>query len=307
MLLSEIDKFYGLENGIPLKKRLFEYRTEKVKKLMVEAYGSFPEQYDSVKKISDEIVLKIEKKEFIKKDGYFLISITENVIGIGEVNISVRWYDNKYGDKVVYGKRVGKNNIELSIYAGEVVYYNLSSTIAHEIMHCFQDTLPKVKGVNEKSIFLYSHVLEFYQNAPSSLVANFFYGLYICYSFEASANISSVANYISSFFNGKKNMTTIEMQKALYKFDKYQDYDEIYKSLVNKSYIDFSEDDIRYIERCMTNKLHNYVTDNMECIYDRNKFNVEKFINSNIKNIVNICRTTIDKMWKNTMLYINEK
>ena len=305
MVLNEIDSFYGLKNGISLKKRLFEFRTEKVKKLLVEAYGSFPGQYESVERISDNIILRIEKKEYLKENGYYLVSVIGNVVGVGDVKVIVKWYNNKYGDKIVYGRRIGKNTVELSVYAGEVVYYNLSSTIAHEIMHCFQDTLPNVKGVNEKSMFLYSHILEFYQNAPSSLVANFFYGLYICYSFEASANISSVSNYISGFFKKRKDITTIEMQKALHKFDKYQDYDEVYKSLVNKSFIDFTDDDIEYIEQCMTNKLHNYVTNSMESIHDKNNFNVKKFINSNIKNIVNICKNTLDKMWKNTMLYIN--
>jgi len=86
------------------------------------------------------------------------------------------------------------------------------------------------------------------------------------------------------------------------------EYDDVYNGEVRTHYngcIVF-EEDIEYIIDCLTKPVSNRLNGGVEPIYTKEEFNVEKFINTNIKKIVNICRDTIDKMWKNIMVYVEE-
>lgn len=304
-----IDLAYG-QTILSKERKEHILKSEKINRILSEAYGSFPGQYNACIKIADEIVLKAEKQEYISDKNCNIIIVNGEIPNIGDIKIITKWYVSKYGDTIVRGLKTTDEypTIELTVYAGEITYYNLSSTIAHEIMHCFQQTLPKMKGVNDWSMLLYQHLLEFYNNAPSFLTSNFFYGLYICYAIETSANISSVSAYIKGRFKDKdKNtITTGHLQAALKKYEKYSDYVDVYSSLKDKNFFDFTDKDIEYITKCMTKPITNQLSNKSEALFSKEDFNVRKFIETNMKKIITISKDTIDKMWKNIMIYIEE-
>ena len=297
---------------LSLKKKIHEDRTKRVLILLKESYGSFPEQYNATKIIADDIINKIENNEYVDKGEFYLIKTKGLIPFIGEVNFSVKWFERKYGDTIVRGVQRNEGNeifIDMVVYTPYIVNYNLSSTIAHEIMHCFQKKLNKVKGINEKSELLYYNLLSFYNNAPGRLSALFFYGLYICYNIEANANISSVSNYISDYFKDidKNKITTKDIQIALNRFEKYSGYREIFDSLKGKSFLSFTEDDIRYITKCLTNPMKDISSGQYKYYFLPEDFNVETFVNENIKIIVNISEKVLKKMNKNIMNFLEEK
>lgn len=307
MKIREIDARFGANVYSPERKtRLL--RSKKIGKLITEAYGSFPGQFEAVEDIAENIVLKATDGDCEDKSGTKIIVVQKDVPGVGEVDVITRWKNAELGDTRVRGQKVNERTIELNICAGDIVYYNLSTTIAHELMHCFQTGLSRVRGINEKSALLYSHLLEFYHNAPSPYVESLFFGLYICYDIETNANVSSAANYIEGVFKGKDKttVTTKDIQLAFRNFDKYRDYAFTGRFLKNTTLYDFSSDDISYVKKCLTGPV-NGMNGEDTAIFDKEKFNAEDFIENNRKRIVMICEKTIDRMWKNAMLYFEEE
>ena len=64
--------------------------------------------------------------------------------------------------------------------------------------------------------------------------------------------------------------------------------------------------DKQHVISCMTKMMKNPYTNQYVQLYNKENFNVDIFINKNIKNICNTCKETMDKMVKNMMIYVEE-
>ena len=293
-------------NNILFERDSFFKKKNVTRKMLNEAYGSIPGQFESVeiiaKKIFDLLYSSSYDKTSVKN-----IETEHQFKGIGKIKIKSTWYNlpSPY-EKSVKAKKVYDNKVPLivlEIYYQNELPYEIETTIAHEIMHCFQDTLPKVKGVNEKSMILYRYLPEMFNFAPSYFSRMFFYGLYICYHIEVSANVSSISNFMKRYFKDKKieTITTKEFQEALYKCDKYKIYEDVLNVLTN---VQPTQKDKEYIFQKITGTFFNFFKNNEPInFYNKETFNVNKFIQENTNNIIKICKETISKMQKNIMLY----
>lgn len=306
-VLREIDTNFGLKT-YPFDRKNQLLKSTKIDKLITEAYGSFPGQFSSVENIAEKIIMKINDGQYNENNGTKIIVVDGDVPGVGRVDVITKWKKVDIGDTRVRGLRINEHTIELSVFAGEIVYYNLTTTMAHELMHCFQNKLDRVRGINEKSALLYSHLLEFYHNAPSPYVEILFFGLYICYDIEVNANVSTAANYINNVFKGqnKADITTKDIQIAFRNFDKYKDYSFTERLLKNTTINDFSTDDVFYIEKCLTGPVSG-LNGEETTIFDKNKFVAETFITKTKERVIRICEKTLNRMWKNALLYFEEE
>ena len=145
-----------------LKEKMHEHKSNKISNIIDESYGSYKGQFKTCEKIANKIVSLIENGEYEKEGNCNIIKVSEKIDNIGNVLFQVNWFEKKYGDTIVRGKREYINDkqvIYLTVYACNIVEYNLVSTIAHEIMHCFQSNLGNINGVNVKSKLLYSKLL----------------------------------------------------------------------------------------------------------------------------------------------------
>lgn len=290
-------------NKILSERYSFTKRKDAVQKMLNEAYGSIPGQFEC----AENIVEKLFSITPTTINGIKTTEIEDNLVGVGNIYIISKWHNafSPY-ETSVKGKREyinGKPTIILDIYEKEQIPFELKTTIAHEIMHCFQDKLPKIKGVSKSSMILYNYLLQFFNFAPTQFSQMFFYGLYICYHIETSANISSISNFMTTYFKDKKKetITTEEFQEALHKCDKYKIYEDVLNTLIN---LKPSQIDKSYITQKMTGTFFDFYNDNEPIrLYNKNIFNVDSFIKQNTKNIIKICKETMSKMQKNIMLY----
>ena len=303
-LLKEIvftDDFNELKEW---KIKKYEILTES---LIDEAYGSFPGQYKSVKNLIDVIFNKKENNEYINNGKYITITAIGNIDGIGKINLIVNWENNSNINDAVSGKQyIDKNlekNVVLNVKSNTLSRPNLATTMAHEIMHCFQQKLPNVNGVNLESMILYSYLLQF-QKTYENFSHFFFYGMYITYSFEMAANVSSVSSFIGEYFKdrNKNEITTNEYLSALEKCDKYNAYVEVLNWLANSKP---NSNDIDYIKKCMTGTFKNMFGEGEEItLYNPETFNVEAFIYKTKQDIIKKCQETIEKMHINIMNFL---
>ena len=303
-LLKKTNDIYEFD----IKKRLNEEYELLTEKLINESYGSFEGQYKAVKNLVKQILDKKEKGEYI--DNVVNISIKESgeIPGIGKINLIVVWEQSKNSDDTpVSGKSVyedNEHNIFLTVKWGNTPMYNIASTMAHEIMHCFQRELPNVKDINVNSMILYNYLLLFQSQAPEEFSHYFFYGMYITFFIERTANISSVSNFMEEYFKNKdKNkISTLEYQNALKKCDKYQMYEEVLENMLHR---EIKTEDINYINKCLTGKFKNMYNNNEDIIlFNPTTFNVQTFINKKKEEIINLCQETIEKMYKNIINFI---
>ena len=294
-------------NKVVEKKRLFEQREKICQKLLDESYGSFKGQYQSIKNITNEIIRKYNNYEYISDGKKVIIKASGNVIGVGNVNLFVYWSLFDGDTDIVSGEStVDDNNtltVTLNVKKGKTPYYNISSTMAHEIMHCFQIKLPKVKDVNVNSMILYKYLPSFFRVAPL-FSYYFFYGMYITFFIERTANISSVSNFMEEYFKGKdkETITTLEYQNAIEKCDKYQIYEEVLRNLKN---IPIELKDVEYINKCLTRTFKNMYDNNKDIVlFNPQTFNVEVYISKKKEEIIKLCQETIEKMYKNIINFI---
>ena len=276
------------------------------KKRIEESYGSFKGQYDIARNIASEIISKYKKGKFESDWTIVCKSETEK---LGNIEIIANVNDQTYGVNGVsrIDKNSGKNIIELQIGIDDADNTrDLAYTISHEIMHQFQQRkLKKFKGANEKSATLYFNVIRFYDEAtPSSFSEFFFYSLYSCFSPEVYANISAVSNYIDYIVQKtKEEEINGEWLTCILKTNTtYNAYNVTIARLEN---VTPTEEDKRYITKCMTSPMRSPFHNQPVILYDKETFNVDKFINQNKKNIIKICKETINKMQKNVMNYFD--
>jgi len=310
MFIKMMEDAHEQFNNVDGKKRLFEYREEICQKLLDEAYGSFKGQYQSVKNIANEILRKYNNNEYIDDGKKIIIKTNGDVVGIGNINLIVYWCLFDGDSDVVSGKStIDENNvltIILNVKRGKTPYYNIVSTMAHEIMHCFQVKLPNVKDVNLNSMILYNYLPTFFSTAPL-FSYYFFYGMYITFFIERTANISSVSNFMEEYFKDKdKNkISTLEYQNAIKKCDKYQIYEEVLRNLKN---VPIEAKDLEYIKNCLTSPFKNMYSNNEETyLYDKKTFNVQTYILKKKEEIIKICQETIEKMHKNIINFIENE
>jgi hypothetical protein len=290
-------------NNILFESDSFTKRKDAVRKMLNEAYGSIPGQFEC----AENIVKKLFSPIPTTINGVKTTKIEDNMVGVGNICVIAKWYNiSSPYEKSVKGERKYINDVPtiiLEIYEKEQIPYEIETTIAHEIMHCFQDVLPKVKGIDENSMILYRYLPEMFNFAPSYFSRMFFYGLYICYHIEVSANVSSISNFIEKYFKNRKTktITTKEFQEALHECDKYKIYEDTLNTLTN---VKPSQKDKEYIFQKMTGTFFNFLNNNEPTkLYDKENFDVNKFIQKNVKNIIKVCKETIFRMQKNIMIY----
>jgi len=291
------------------EKILHEQNIHFAEKILKESYGSFPGQYESVKKLTDKIFDDFNNGENVRNDETTIVETIGDIEGVGKVKVVSNWtLDISFKGKAVQGiRKYDENNmpvIELKIIWGGIARYKLITTVCHEIMHCFQDKLPKINGINEKSMILYRYLADFIKESNSEFTRYFFYGLYCSYSIEVSANISTIGNFMDKYFSDKKKskIKTTEFQEAL----KYCDTYQIYVKILNKmTTLQPTESDKVYIKQCMTMPLVNFYNNNLSIqLYKPETFNVEKFIVQNRQKIIETSKKTLAKMNKNIINYL---
>ena len=274
---------------------------ETYSKVMVERMGSFEGQVDACDRISK----MIENRLFDNGWKPVNFCFEEEIDNVGIVRFNVSVEDRlPNGFEVMGSKDVesdGSFSIDLRISSSLRNVPNISATIAHELMHCFQQTLERVDGVSENSMITYMLSIDAFHSAPDLFSYMFFYGLYLCHSIETKANVSCVANYLRSIFDGKESeVRTIDIQKALMYCDQYNSYVRIL-SFTEKPVV--TGKGLEYIKRIMTGMVRNPYNGQFVRLYETDKFDVDKFVKSNIRTMNGICKKTIDKMLKNTALW----
>ena len=296
-----IQKVTKQMNELELKKDRFIAGEKLCETLLNEAYGSFPGQYKSVKELVNSLINKKNSGEFIDNGNEVKITTSGEVVGVGKVNVISYWSTTKANENdMVKGESIVKNNIQtiiLHIKTANIPFYELPTTIAHEIMHCFQQKLPKNNGVNEKTMILYHYIPMFLTKNYTDFCYYFFYGMYITYSFEMSANISSVSSFIGEYFKNrnKNEITTMEYVDALKKCDKYNAYESVLNLLPK---IKITKTDIDYIKKCMTGTFKNMFGNGEDIVlYNSETFNTEAFICKAKQDIIKKCQETIEKMY----------
>ena len=306
MLINNFDSL-DIEN---LRERVIKNKTKAVERILDESYGSFKGQFASVKEISDLLSYRIVKNTLNTKSNNCEIEEDGNIVGVGKVHFKVIVEYNKMYNTTVRGCTFSDGTekcitLKVNVNKEDIVGELLSLTIAHEIMHCFQYGIKDIKGINEKSAILYSNVLKFYNLAPTIYSGYFFYGLYICFSIEVSANVSSISNYMDRYFNGRLDLTTNEIMEALKKNEVYCNYLDMYNFFKDKTSKSFSKVDLNYIKDSLTTPMKDDRNGKYISIYDRDTFNVEKYVDITVKRLSTVCRYTMEKMKKNVMNYID--
>jgi len=293
-----------------LRKIQKEKRIKKYLPLINEAYGSFPGQYDNCKEIAEKLIEKVKNKEYKQFATTFLTTITDNSSIFGKVIYYLNFHFTGFDDNMdIRGERKydSSGNTIITLYAEGLNVNNpdLSGTLGHEIMHCFQDKLKRVKGTNERSMTLYQYLMQFASAAPSVIVEEFFYGMYLCFFIEQAANISSISNYLEQYFKNKPydKITTEDIVDAVKENKKYQQYAETLSILQNDLW---TKKDKEYVFNCMTRMLENPYTKEYIRLFEPETFDVDTFINKNIQNICKICKETKDKMLKNTTIFFEK-
>lgn len=311
-LFSEIvSEVHKMEHELK-KEEVFD---KKYIPLLEEAYGVTKEQYFFTKQVSNEIIENYKLGNYINNGDYCLINLNYNNTPYGKIYFNVNWKKNNFENVDVSGNREynkdGSTTVNLTIETNEKnVNAKLSGTLSHEIMHCFQTKLPKLKGVNIKNMVLYYHLLSFARLAPTDFTRMFFYGIYFTYHIEMTANISSISNYIETYFKEFKQreqhiISTNDLQKALLKNEKYVTYKNIMEVMKN---IKPTKVDINYIHECLTKELLNIYDNQKVVLYDKNNFNVNEYVKKTKSIIIKKCGETLLKMRKNIMFYLeNEK
>lgn len=293
-----------------ISKILRENKEKRFNKILMESYGSFPAQYQIAKNISNKLIQKFVNREFTQKNNEYTVTLDDNSPSFGNVIYKLTWvYADNDAEKEVKGNSYydnGKHIVNLSVITKKLYKPEMVGTIAHEIMHVFQRTLDKVHGVNEKSMLLYQECLGFMHDSVSVFSEYFFYGLYICFSFEAAANISSVANYMERYFAGLDflKIKSKDYSKALIENQKYNNYQTVLNTLTNTQP---TYEDKKYITECMTTPIVSNIDGNEHIIYNSDNFNVDIFIEKNVKNICKVCQETMDKMKNNIMVYVEDE
>ena len=127
--------------------------------MLVESYGSFEGQYDLVNDVTEKIIKLLSNGDCQINENLKHVNFIEKEDShIGVVEYDIYWYFKERNSEEVKGKRTvgadGHQIVELTINYDGIHLSELSSTIAHEIMHCFQTYLPKVNGVNDGSMHL---------------------------------------------------------------------------------------------------------------------------------------------------------
>ena len=308
LTVKELFKESNCVSDIKIKKILHEQYELLTEKLIDESYGSFKGQYQSVKNMVKQVFNKIDNGETIDNGIESIIRVNGNIEGVGNVTLIVHWsLINDTVELPVSGKSFYENNehkIVLYVKYGNTPKYDISSTMAHEIMHCFQKELPKVKDVNINSMILYNYLLYFQSQAPEEFSHYFFYGMYITFFIERTANISSVSNFMEEYFKNrdKNKISTLEYQNAIEKCDKYQMYEEVLENMLHR---EIKNDDIKYINKCLTGKCKNIYNHNEDILlFDPQTFNVEVYISKKKEEIIKLCQETIEKMYKNIINFI---
>lgn len=267
-------------NLIERKER--EENDRLLRSIISEEKGSYSGQFEKAERIAKELLKNGYKDSEYEEDGYsYVLKLDNNAIAPSR------------------GSTVG-NVVNIVINPSVVRLSNITSTIAHELMHVFQQGLKKVDGISENSMFLYSYLISFANQAYSRFSYLFFYGIYFCFSIERKANVSSVANYLKSCI-GDKNKCSEDIENALLDCDKYEPYVRFYEFF---SHAKPTQQDIAYIRDCMTRELKNPFNGKVESIYDGLTFNTEKFVNQNVQQIMKYSNDTIKKMHKNAMIFV---
>lgn len=306
-----IDETQGRWADILEEKQHFIKKKDVIKSILNETGGSFSGQFEATENIVEQIFQKWDNAEYKKRDDFFEVVVEDEISDVGEIKVITRFSTNNlFGSKNVSGKKLpnedGKLLVELNVNLGSAPRYEIASTMAHEIMHCFQSRcLRQIKGITPKSLIIYHYLSQFIQHAQGVFAEYFFYGLYISYSIETAANVSSIANFMAEYFKGadKNAITTEQFKKALEKCDKFQAYKEVLRVLTTK---EPNENDKEYIKQCMTRTFIDFFDDDKPIkFYEEEDFDVKRFINENRNNIIKTCRKTIDKMWKNITVFLN--
>ena len=309
-LLNALERARKEQVKYSINDILKENRKKRFHKILNESYGSFPAQYQMAKSISKQLINKFVNKEYTRKGNNYTVTLVNNSPSFGEVTYSLTWVYNEHVGNVkeVNGNSYYKDKkhfVDLVATTKQLYKPEMVGTIAHEIMHVFQKTLDNVNGVNAKSMLIYQECLNYMDNAVNIFSEYFFYGLYICFSFETAANVSSVANYMESYFSNWDflKITTKDYTKALKENQKYNNYKTVLDVLTTfKPTIE----DKKYITQCMTTPIVSYIDGQMYSHYNNKNFNVDIFIEKNVKNICEICQKTMDKMFKNIMLFVED-
>lgn len=293
-----------LDVGLREAKQFFAREREYLS-LLNEKYGSVDELYYAAKRIAFSIVNDYQRGRYEDNGNYWRINYLNTEICGNKADIFANWKKGGFIYNDVIGKKDfvnGKIVITLTIEADNTpeARSELESTIAHEILYCYQATLPKVKGVNEQSMTLYGYLLYFYRNAPTDFSQALFFGLYCCYDFEANANVAATWNYVENFLREKKkfNPTTEDIQEALFHYPKYKAYKTIKEALIGSNPTDI---DKAYITNCMCQTFSNPIEpQKTERLYNRDTFSPDAFIDANKSIIIKICEKTLQRMRKNT-------
>lgn len=287
---------------------LFEQKRNK-RERVVESYGSFRGQFDIAEDIASKITSAFLEKKFFDDGGELKYDFKYPNETVGDLTVHVLVSKTDDGAGIRGYSIKTEQGLEITLKCpneNEKAFSSkdLQTVIAHEIMHCFQDSLPKLRGVNERSTTLYYNLIRFYDCAPNTFSYVFFYGLYCCFAIEANANVSSVSNYIGRLFKGldSKSLSGENYNAALLANRVYRDYITVRNIMKNS---EPTEEDKKYIQDCLTTPMKSPYNGDYVRLYDVESFDVNKFISANRRRIERKAEETIQRMQKNVVNYID--
>lgn len=259
------------------------------RKLLSEKRGSFPNQYQIALTVLNKIIKTIEEnnERLIRdNDGFFNVIIRDSTGPYPLIKYIFKWgnYDHE-PERVCKGVTTfdAVENIpliKLTVNSNELNESNIITTIAHEIMHCYQSLLYNVGNIDDK---FYKNILNYIRYAPSDFTKYLFYGLYITFDIEINANVSTIESLL---MHAGQDIPLFdeEIDKIIRDSDKYQLYFDIFNYFNNNPH--YTQDDANYIIPKLGNKQ-----------------TIEKII----KKILKKCKYFFMKVEKNKLNYIENR
>lgn len=293
-------------------KVFFEEKGRMFNFILKESYGSFINQYEIVDDIAQQLFDKINKNDFVTNNGAYFVEINCDKDKCLFDKVVLMWIPSVGADEICRGEtRVenGKTIIKLRYFKDELNYPNIISTFSHEIMHCYQHIIKDIDGVYKESMLLYTNLMDFMNGANpiARFSMYFFYGLYMCFSIERKANISSLSNYLKEYFKDgfKTNNHLKEFTTVIRDNDKYKEYQDIMEKMTT---LRPNPKDIEYITKCLTTPIIDVYNNNqIHPLYNKDIFKPLAFINRNRKRIIRLCKYTMRKMEDNAALYLDKE
>lgn len=299
MNLKEIKRINILSHTVFNKEQVKLLENErKYRNILFEKRGSFPDQYKIATNVLEKIIKTIENNKNILKrdtDGFYNVIVRDKTEPLPLIKYSFKWgtfgYDSEKLCKGETNYDKDENIPIIKLTVNDIRYdkSNIITTLAHELMHCYQGYVKSFGNIDE---FFYFMIPSFIRDAPTNLMSEFFYAIYITFPHEMNANVSSIESLL---FQNKDNGKTIK--ELLENCDKYTQYKEVHDFFTNQRNLMLTERDIKYLYNCLCKEQEVY---DIKSTILNPQTDIKSYFYKKVKEIIKKCDYVLKKMHKNT-------